>query len=404
MPPEIPSIPPEILAMWPEITWIAIVAIVVIFVCGTVLGVSLIRQLFGLRKRSDPKEIEALQKENNTLKGRVENLESLVCRLDQELNSQMEKSLWMMRSANLDSNSIKMTAVVDVTSALENRYQILQEIGRGGMGIVFQAYDKQLRENVAIKVLSPFLGHDNESLERLRREVTAARKITHPNVIKIFDIAEAAGLHYITMEYFPGQNLRQHISRKGPLSLQEGLQILFQICDGLEAAHTQGIIHRDLKSQNIIIGENGQVKIIDLGLARASHLDGMTATGLIMGTPEYMSPEQVMGRRVDERSDLYSLGIIFHEVFTARVPFTGETPIAVGYKHLKEEAPSLNSLQTSLPKKLSAMVDRLLQKDPANRYQSIRELRRELEELHAYRPIMVSGSEIPISDATKLPN
>ncbi|HEY4492301.1 MAG TPA: hypothetical protein VI958_09920, partial [Acidobacteriota bacterium] len=171
MPPEIPTIPPEILAMWPEVTWIAIVAIVAVFGCGTILGVALIRSLFGLRKKTNPKEIEELQKENSTLRGRVENLESLVCRLDQELNTQMEKSLWMMRSANLDSNSVKMTAVVNVTTALENRYQILQEIGRGGMGIVFQAYDKQLRENVAIKVLSPFLSHDIESLERLRREV-----------------------------------------------------------------------------------------------------------------------------------------------------------------------------------------------------------------------------------------
>ncbi|HEY4492630.1 MAG TPA: serine/threonine-protein kinase, partial [Acidobacteriota bacterium] len=204
--------------------------------------------------------------------------------------------------------------------------------------------------------------------------------------------------------YFPGQNLRQHISRKGPLSLQEGLQILFQICDGLEAAHAQGIVHRDLKSQNIILGDNGHVKIIDLGLARASHLDGMTATGLIMGTPEYMSPEQVMGRRVDERSDLYSLGIIFYEVFTAKMPFTGESPIAVGYKHLKEEAPSLSSLQNTIPKKLSSIVDRLLQKDPVSRYQSIGELRRDLEELHAYRPIMVSESEIAIPDSVKLPN
>jgi serine/threonine-protein kinase len=297
-----------------------------------------------------------------------------------------------------------MTALLNITRALETRYQILQEIGRGGMGIVFHAYDKQLRENVAIKVLSPLLSHDPESLERLRREVTSARKITHPNVIKIFDIAEASGLHYITMEYFPGQNLRQWILRKGPFSLQEGLQILYQICDGLDAAHSQGIIHRDLQSQNVILNESGQVKIIDLGLARASHTEGMTATGLIMGTPEYMAPEQVLGKRVDERSDLYSLGIILYEIFNGKVPYTGDSPIAVGYKHLKEAVPSLHSTQKGLPAKLSAVAERLLQKDPAHRYQSIPELRRDLEELHEFRPVLGSAQEPSIRDSLKVRN
>ena len=404
MPPDVPYIPPEILQMWPEITMISVVAILAVFASGTILGWKFITALFGLRKKTNPQEISELQKENKTLKGRIENLESLVCRLDQELNSQMEKSLWMMRGATPNPNSQQMTTFLNVTSALEARYQILQEVGRGGMGIVFHAYDKQLRENVAVKVLSPFLSNDSESLERLRREVTSARKITHPNVIKIFDIAETGGLHYITMEYFPGQNLRQHISRKGPLSLEEGLQIIFQICDGLEAAHSQGIIHRDLKSQNVIINDSGQAKIIDLGLARASHLEGMTATGLILGTPEYMSPEQVMGKRVDERSDLYSLGIIMFEVFAGKVPFTGESAIAVGYKHLKEPSPTLGSVQRNLPQKLSAVVDRSLQKDPAHRYQSIRELRKELEELHEYRPFITAGSELPVQSPIKLQN
>ncbi len=401
MPPEIPYIPPEILKMWPEIVFIATFAIFAVFGSGTILGWKLITSIFGLRKKTNPQEINELQKENKTLKERIENLESLVCRLDQELNTQMEKSLWMLKEATPNPRSRQMTALLNITSALENRYQILQEVGRGGMGIVFQAYDKQLRENVAIKVLSPFLSNDPESLERLRREVTSARKITHPNVIKIFDIAETGGLHYITMEYFPGQNLRQHISRKGGMSLEEGLQIIFQICDGLEAAHANGIIHRDLKSQNVIINGSGQVKIIDLGLARASHMEGMTATGLILGTPEYMSPEQVMGKRVDERSDLYSLGIILFEVFTGKVPFTGESAIAVGFKHLKEISPALNSVQKNLPEKLSAIVDRLLQKDPAHRYQSIRELRRDLENFHEYRGRIASPAESLIPTPVK---
>jgi len=263
---------------------------------------------------------------------------------------------------------------------------VLKELGRGGMGIVFLAYDKQLKDNVAIKVLSPFLSNDAESLERMRREVTAARKITHSNVIKIYDIAEAGGLHYITMEYFPGENLRQLIQRKGPLSMEEGMQLLYQICDGLEAAHSQGIIHRDLKSQNVILNDRGHLKIIDLGLARTNQLEGMTATGLIMGTPEYMSPEQVLGRRTDERSDLYSLGIILYEMFSGRVPFSGDSAISVGFKHVKESFEPLRSVRPQLPEFLSLIADRLLQKDPAHRYQSVAELRRDLEKVRSYTP------------------
>ncbi len=368
---------------------ISAIAIIATFGSLTFIGYKIVDVISTWKKKENPKEVAEAKKENQVLKDRVANLEELVCRLDQEINRQFEKSLWWSNRGLGTGNSQQMTAMINISSALENRFQILQELGRGGMGIVFLALDKQLKENVAIKVLSPFLSNDAESLERMRREVTAARKITHTNVIKIYDINEANGLHYITMEYFHGENLRQFIMRKGPLSLQEGLQIAFQICDGLEAAHAQGIIHRDLKSHNVILNDRGHAKIIDLGLARTNQLEGMTATGLIMGTPEYMSPEQVMGKRTDERSDLYSLGIILYEMFAGRVPFKGDSPISVGFQHVKEPLIALKSVQPSVPDQLSSIVDRLLQKDPAHRFQSVGELREALETLHSFKPIVV---------------
>ena len=388
MTPSIPDLPPGL-------TILSIVGILATFGWMGYLGHKLVELILNWRKRDNPKEVSELQKDNQLLKDRVVNLEELVCRLDREINHQLEKSVWWASGAISSGKSREMTAMMNISGALEGRFQVLQELGRGGMGIVFLALDKQLKDNVAIKVLSPFLSNDSESLERLRREVTAARKITHTNVIKIYDIGEANGLHFITMEYFAGQNLRQLIHQKGALSLQEGLQIAFQICDGLEAAHMQGIIHRDLKSQNIILNERGHAKIIDLGLAHTNQLDGMTATGLIMGTPEYMSPEQVMGRRSDERSDLYSLGIILYEMFAGRVPFEGDSAISIGFKHVKESYTPLKTAQPDVPEHLSALIDRLLQKDPSHRFQSVAELRKELESLHSFKPINLQKDDTP---------
>jgi len=316
------------------------------------------------------------------LRDRVENLEALICRLDTEINYQLEKSASNSKISTLPEttgNSQMPTTFMNVATALEGRYQVLKELGRGGMGIVFQAHDKQLNEQVAIKILSPLLSNDSEALERLKREVSAARRVTHSNVIRIHDIAEINGLHYVSMEYFPGINLKEHIKRTGALSLMQAYNIASQICDGLEAAHRQGVIHRDLKTQNIIIHPNNHIKIIDFGLARTSHMEGMTATGLIMGTPEYMAPEQVSGKKVDERADIYSLGIILYELFTGKVPFTGDSAIAVGFKQMKEDPPPPRELNPQLSPAVERVILRALQKDPAMRYFSVSELRTDLE-------------------------
>jgi serine/threonine protein kinase len=319
--------------------------------------------------------------EMKRMQERMENLEALICRLDSELTQQIEKSL-MSRSIALSADpavSQTPTTMLQLAGALEKRYQILQEIGRGGMGVVFQAYDKQLHEQVAVKLLSPFLSHDSEALERLKREVSSARRITHPNVIRIHDIGEAGGLHYVSMEFFAGTNLKDYVRQQGALSVMQVHQILLQLCDGLEAAHSQGIVHRDLKSQNVIVNRAGQIKIIDFGLARTAHLDGMTATGLIMGTPEYMAPEQVAGKKVDERADIYALGIMMYELLSGKVPFTGESAIAVGFKQLKDHPVSLRESTPAIPADLERIVMKALEKDPLRRYQTVRDLRQDFQ-------------------------
>ncbi len=362
------------------------------FMALIVLLIPRITELF----RSQPKTQDS--QELKAMTERLENLESLVCRLDTEINVQLEKSLSSGKLVTFDAgeNSQLPTSFLNITSVLESRYQILKELGRGGMGIVFQAHDKQLREQVAIKILSPILSTNSEALERMKREVSAARRVTHPNVIRIHDIFETGGLNYVSMEYFHGSNLKEVIRKNGAMSMIEGFQIAAQICDGVEAAHKQGVIHRDLKSQNIIVDAAGQLKIIDFGLASTTHAEGMTATGLIMGTPEYMAPEQVAGKKVDERADLYSIGIILYELFTGSVPFTGESAIAIGFKQIKENPVTPSERNKSISPELDQIIHKLLEKNPADRYRSVSELKKDLERIFS--------SEIPAAqkDSTAL--
>jgi serine/threonine protein kinase len=322
------------------------------------------------------------EKKVERLTSRLENLEALIVRLDTEINTQLERSLSMGRiitSSSAAGVSQMPTTFMNVVTALEGRYQVLKELGRGGMGIVFQAYDKHLQEQVAIKILSPMLSNDPDALERLKREVSAARRITHPNVIRIHDIAEANGLQYVSMEYFGGTNLKEYIKQSGGLSVMEAFNIASQICDGLQAAHSQGVIHRDLKSQNIILNSATQVKIIDFGLAHTQQMQGLTATGLIMGTPEYMAPEQVAGKKVDERADIYSLGIILYELFTGRVPFTGPSAISVGFQQIKDSPEAPSSVNPQISRSLEQVILKALEKEPMKRYADVSELKNALE-------------------------
>jgi hypothetical protein len=331
---------------------------------------------------------------------RIENLEALMCRLDAEINSQLEQAVSAGRITTLENvdQSQLPTIFLNISSALEKRFQILKELGRGGMGIVFQAYDKELKEQVAIKILSPLLSNNTEALERLKREVSAARRITHPNVIRIHDLSESEGLHFVSMEYFFGTTLKELLKRQGAMSLVRGSQLAFQICDGLESAHRQGVIHRDLKSQNMIVNDSGELKIIDFGLASCAHQEGMTATGLILGTPEYMAPEQVAGKKADERADIYSFGIILYEIFTGKVPFSGESTIAIGFQQMRDEPLRPTVINPKISGKLEKVILKALQKDPQERFISVSEMRTELQEAFGQTSLTSTTTDQAASD------
>ncbi len=253
------------------------------------------------------------------------------------------------------------------------RYEIQEVLGRGGMGIVYRATDRQLDEVVALKVLrSVTLVGDAILLERFKQEIKLARRITHRNVLRTHDFGEADGVPYISMEYLEGVTLKELVARKGALPAGVALRIAKQICQGLEAAHQQGVVHRDVKPQNmLILPESGEVKIMDFGIARISTVDGasgLTTAGTVLGTPDYMPPEQAQGRTVDFRSDLYSLGVVLFEMFTGRLPFPGDTALGVIMSHLQKPAPRPRHLNPALSPEIEALVLRCLEKDPANRY------------------------------------
>lgn len=253
------------------------------------------------------------------------------------------------------------------------RYLIQEVLGRGGMGVVYKARDQKLDEVVALKVLSAAaLSGDDSPLERFKQEIKLARRITHRNVLRTHDLGESAGLPYISMEYIDGVTLKELVTRKGALPSAVGLRIAKQICLGLEAAHEQGVVHRDIKPQNmLILPETGEVKIMDFGIARAQAMEGvagLTSAGTVLGTPDYMPPEQAQGTPADFRSDIYSLGVVLFEIFTGRLPFTGETPLSVVMGHVQKPVPRPRSVNPGLPADVEAVVLRCLEKNPTRRY------------------------------------
>jgi serine/threonine-protein kinase len=242
------------------------------------------------------------------------------------------------------------------------------------MGIVYVAHDSRLGENVALKVISATFSSEPQAAERFRREASAARKVTHPNVIRIHDVGEDQGLLFLSMEYFPGMTLAQLLGRRGPLPIDEARALLDQAGEGLAAAHRAGVIHRDLKPHNVLVGEGRAVKIIDFGLAKASFLDGMTATGLIMGTPEYMAPEQVRGRAVDARTDVYAFGCVAFHALAGVPPLRADTPIATAFLQCSQPPPSLRSVRPDAPATVEAAITRALAKEPADRFSTVEEM------------------------------
>jgi serine/threonine-protein kinase len=264
------------------------------------------------------------------------------------------------------------TGMLQAGTIFANRYEIKAVLGMGGMGVVYRAWDGQLGESVAIKMLrTDAMQAEPDALERFKQEIRLARRITHRNVVRTHDIGEADGLYFITMEFVEGQSLKHLIQARGSLPVNVVLTVGKQLCRALEVAHEQGVIHRDIKPQNLIVEPSGTLKVMDFGIARlAKRTRGMTQAGMAIGTPEYMAPEQLMGEEVDFRADLYSTGVVLFESLTGRPPFVAESPVTLVAKQLKESPPSPAELNRDVPAPLAALVLRTLAKDPAGRPQS----------------------------------
>ncbi len=262
------------------------------------------------------------------------------------------------------------------------RYEIIEELGVGGMGAVYRVEDIQAKEEIALKLIKPEIAVNKKTIERFRNELTIARKIRHRNVCGMYDLNEEKGTHFITMEYVPGEDLKSFLRRTGSLNVSKTIFIAKQVCEGLSEAHGLGIVHRDLKPSNIMIDKQGNARIMDFGIARSLKTEGLTGEGVVIGTPEYMSPEQVEGKQVDQRSDIYSLGVILYEMLTGERPFEADSAIALGIKHKSEMPRDPSELNPQIPEDLSRVILKCLEKEKDARYQSAVEVSSALDGIH----------------------
>lgn len=276
-------------------------------------------------------------------------------------------------------NVLGGTIVLRPGSLLGGRYEILHQLGEGGIGAVYQAKDCELNRVVALKVIRPELANQPEVLSRFKQELILARQVTHKNVIRVFDLGEADGIKFISMDYIEGQDLRSVLRQKGKLTPKEATAIIIQMCQALEAAHSEGVVHRDLKPQNIMIDAEGKATVMDFGIAHSAELSGMTQTGALLGTPEYMSPEQAKAQKVDARSDLFTLGVIFYELLTGVTPYKADTALATLLKRTRGRARPPAELDPTIPHYLSDIVAKCLEIDPRLRYQKASEALSDLE-------------------------
>src|SRR5215469_3219625 len=275
--------------------------------------------------------------------------------------------------------SIRPTDELATGTVLGGRYEILQLLGRGGMGAVYKARDKELDRTVALKLIRPDLARNPEMVRRFKQELILARQVTHKNVIRIFDLGQSEGIKFITMDFVEGHDLRALLREKGKFPPQDAAKIMVQTCRALEAAHTEHVIHRDLKPQNIMLDKKGRVYVMDFGIARSARVPGMTETGALIGTPEYMSPEQARGEKLDERSDIFSLGVIFYEILAGKTPYPSDTPLATLWKRMQEPVTPPSQLEPDLPPALNDIVVKALEIEPEKRFARAREMAHQLE-------------------------
>src|SRR5271170_3894179 len=270
-------------------------------------------------------------------------------------------------------------ATLEPGMLLAQRYEVVEILGQGGMGAVYKATDRELNRTVAIKVIRPDLARDRGIVDRFKQELLLAHQVTHRNVIRIYDLSEADGMKFITMEYVEGENLLTLLHEKKKFAPEEAVEIMLQVCRALEAAHTVGVIHRDLKPQNIMRDKTGRILVMDFGLARTLEGDGMTQSGALVGTMEYMSPEQALGKPLDQRSDIFALGLIFYEMLTGQMPFKADSALASLIKRTQERVSPVSDHDGTIPQSVSDIVSKCLERDVDLRYKTAADLLADLE-------------------------
>ena len=261
---------------------------------------------------------------------------------------------------------------------ISDRYLILRSIGEGGMANVYLAHDTILDRDVAVKVLRGDMSNDEKFVRRFQREALAASSLTHPNIVEMYDVGEDKGNYFIVMEYVEGKTLKQLIKKRGTLTLSEAIDIMLQITDGISSAHDAYIIHRDIKPQNIMIKDDGQVKITDFGIAMALNSTQLTQTNSVMGSVHYLPPEQALGKGATIRSDIYSMGIMFYEILTGKLPFKGENAVEIAMKQIKDDLPSVRDQNSAVPQSVENIIIKATAKNPKNRYHDAKEMHEDL--------------------------
>ncbi|HZL86214.1 MAG TPA: protein kinase [Candidatus Krumholzibacteria bacterium] len=254
------------------------------------------------------------------------------------------------------------------------RYRVVTFLGRGGMGAVYRVHDRELERDVSLKLISSEMDENPLVQESFKREIQLSSIVTHRNVLRVYDLGESEGVKFLTMQYVDGEDLAHLLRREGPLPVDRAVGIFLQICEGVAAAHEQGVLHRDLKPQNVMVDQAGHAYVTDFGLARSSHQSSLAASGAVMGTPDYMSPEQVRGQQVDSRTDIYALGVMFFQMLIGKLPFQGASSYEVMMQRVQHEAPSVRALNPEVPERFAKLVQKCLSMNPEDRYRSVQEV------------------------------